>query len=250
MRDDTELYGVLRLLEFGLNDCQIARLTGVPRATVRDWRRARRRDRRFDWRVDARKCEVCAGRPPHPPEAPYAYLLGLYLGDGCISHAPRAYRLRIVLDAAYPRIIEECAAALKAVRPPNRVWCGRHGSSRCVVVSMFWQHWPCVLPQHGPGRKHLRQIVLQPWQEAIVSNQHRPFLRGLIHSDGCRVVANDRGVASIRYHFSNLSEDIKNLYCASLDELGIPWTRPSGKDIAVYRKSATAVLDEFIGPKR
>ena len=75
------------------------------------------------------------------------------------------------------------------------------------------------------------------------------LVRGLIHSDGCRVVANDRGVASVRYHFSNLSEDIKRIYCDALDRLGIPWTRPSHRDIAVYRKAATARLDEFVGPK-
>jgi len=28
-----------RLLRWGMNDCQIARLTGIPRGTIRDWRR-------------------------------------------------------------------------------------------------------------------------------------------------------------------------------------------------------------------
>jgi hypothetical protein len=75
------------------------------------------------------------------------------------------------------------------------------------------------------------------------------FIRGLIDSDGCRVVANDRGVASIRYHFSNRSDDIRGLFCAALDQLGIPWTRPSKYQVAVYRKAATVRLDEFVGPK-
>jgi hypothetical protein len=64
------------------------------------------------------------------------------------------------------------------------------------------------------------------------------------------VVANDRGVKSVRYHFSNRSEDIKGIFCAALDRLEIPWTRPSNKDIAIYRKAAVAQLDEFIGPKQ
>jgi hypothetical protein len=51
------------------------------------------------------------------------------------------------------------------------------------------------------------------------------------------VVANDRGVASIRYHFSNRSEDILGVFTAALDALEIPWTR------------STARLDEFVGPK-
>ena len=72
------------------------------------------------------------------------------------------------------------------------------------------------------------------------------FVRGLIDSDGCRVVANDRGV---RYHFSNRSDDIRGLFTAALDALGIPWTRPSQYVIAVYRKAAAARLDEFVGPK-
>jgi hypothetical protein len=95
-----------------------------------------------------------------------------------------------------------------------------------------------------------RGIRLEAWQEEHVANATESFIRGLIHSDGCRVVANDRGVRSVRYHFSNRLEDIKGLYCAALDRLGIPWTRPCDKQIAVYRKAATAGLDEFVGPKR
>jgi hypothetical protein len=84
----------------------------------------------------------------------------------------------------------------------------------------------------------------------MVDRDPRPFIRGLIHSDGCRVVANDRGVASVRYHFSNLSGDIKRLYCKSLDALGVQWTRPCAKQIAVYRKASVAILDTFVGPKQ
>ena len=53
----------------------------------------------------------------------------------------------------------------------------------------------------------------------------------------------------MRYHFSNRSEDILGLFTDALDALGIPW-RPSNKHtISIYRKAATARLDEFIGPK-
>ena len=90
---------------------------------------------------------------------------------------------------------------------------------------------------------------MEPWQEELVAEATEEFVRGLIHSDGCRVVANDRGVRSVRYHFSNRSDDIRRLYCAALDRLGIPWTQPRWFDIAVYRKAATARLDEFVGPK-
>ena len=83
----------------------------------------------------------------------------------------------------------------------------------------------------------------------MVGQYRKELVRGLIHSDGCRVVANDRGVKSIRYHFSNLSEGIQRIYTESLDALGIPWTQPSYRDVAVYRKRSTAYLDEFVGRK-
>src|ERR1700761_5109950 len=75
------------------------------------------------------------------------------------------------------------------------------------------------------------------------------YLLGIYLGDGCRVVANDRGVKSVRYHFSNRSDDIRALFCAALDEMGIPWTRPRWFEVAVYRKAAVARLDEFVGPK-
>ena len=53
--------------------------------------------------------------------ASYAYLLGIYLGDGCISDHPRGVcRLRITLDAIYPGIAAECATAIEAVAPGKR----------------------------------------------------------------------------------------------------------------------------------
>ena len=72
---------------------------------------------------------------------------------------------------------------------------------------------------------------------------------GLIHSDGCRVVANDRRVRSVRYHFSNRSEDIIGLFTAALDSLNVHWTRSTKYIVSIYRKADTALLDEFIGPK-
>lgn len=59
----------------------------------------------------------------------------------------------------------------------------------------------------------------------------------------------DRGVRSIRYHFSNRSEDIIGLFTAALDRLGIHWTRSTKYIVSIYRKADTARLDEFIGPK-
>lgn len=182
------------------------------------------------------------------PSTDYAYLLGLYLGDGCISRMGRVWRLRIALDTKYPGIIDSCRKAIDVVMDGQHAHVQQQ-KANYAVVSLYSKHWPCLFPQHGPGPKHLRPIVLEAWQQAHVDAATEDFVRGLIHSDGCRVVANDRGVASVRYHFTNHSTDIRNLFCAALDALGIPWTQNSRYMIAVYRKAATARLDEFIGPK-
>ena len=245
-REDFER--VLGLVGEGLNDCEIARRTSLPRSTVRDWRlgRAGTAPR---WAPFGSECGA-----EHEfsglPATSYTYLLGMYLGDGCLSQGRRdVWRLRITADRRYTRVIDECSAAMQAVMPTNRA-SRIIRSSRCVDISMYSKHWPCLFPQHGPGRKHDRAIYLEPWQEALVDSAAESFVRGLIHSDGCRIVVSDRGVASVRYHFSNRSEDIKRMLCTRLDQLGIRWTRPNDRGIAVYRKDAVARLDSFVGPKR
>lgn len=55
--------------------------TGISRPTLRDWR-----DHPTKALQSRASCPRCASRPAAPePQADYAYLLGLYLGDGCIS---------------------------------------------------------------------------------------------------------------------------------------------------------------------
>jgi hypothetical protein len=240
-----EFNNVKRLVAAGMNDCAIARLTGIPRRTVRDLRcrpgiRPRNVAGSLDCRIEHNFSSLAAG--------PYCYLLGLYLGDGCISRHPRAFSLRISLDAKYPAIIERCRQAIDILMPAQRAGVLRR-SDGCNDVWLYSKHWPCLFPQHGPGKKHLRPIRLEPWQQALVDQATEEFILGLIHSDGCRVVANDRGVMSIRYHFSNRSEDILGLFTAALDALGIPWTRSTKYIVSIYRKAATARLDEFVGPK-
>jgi hypothetical protein len=232
-----------RLTAAGVNDCAIARQIGVPRTTVRDWRRRPQVRPRL---VSESPCGVIHDFSGLPAAA-YCYVLGLYLGDGCISRARRVWKLRIVLDTKYPAIIDRCRAAIDLLMPGQHT--GIVQRKGCVEVWLCSKHWPCLFPQHGPGKKHTRLIRLEPWQQVLVDLATEEFILGLIHSDGCRVVANDRGVTSIRYHFTNMSEDILGLFTAALDAVGIPWTRSSKKIVSIYRKAATAHLDEFIGPK-
>jgi hypothetical protein len=194
MRSVDEVRDVLALVERGLNDSEISRRTKIPRCTVRDWRQGKipRRDANGERPIPLDCCRTY-GQPEHSfnelPAKEYAYLLGLYLGDGRISaHRRGVFRLRIVLDSQYPKIIDECAAAMAAVMPSSKVGVLHHLHQNSVEVGSYSKAWPCLFPQHGPGKKHLRQIELSDWQRAIVTTETTRLLRGLIHSDGCHSV--------------------------------------------------------------
>jgi hypothetical protein len=189
----------------------------------------------------------------------YAYLLGMYLADGHLADTRRSFQLRITLDGLYPGIIQECAVAmilsLPSVRPAAR--CDR--VERRVNVIAGSKRWPSLFPQMGRGRKHERPIVLAPWQETIVERHTWSFVRGLIHSDGCRTVKRFKTrlpsghvaeYAYPRYFFSNLSSDIRGLFCESCDRLGVRWTQSNHRNISISDRVSVALLDEHIGPKR
>jgi hypothetical protein len=117
-----------------------------------------------------------------------------------------------------------------------------------VEVSAYSKSWPCLFPQHGPGRKHHRAIELAEWQRELVARDPRPLLRGLIHSDGCRFINTGRQWSHPRYSFSNLSDGIRQIFCDACDLLALHWTT-AGNTIYVSRKADVATLDGFIGPK-
>jgi len=181
----------------------------------------------------------------------YAFLLGMYLGDGSIAHHPRAYKLRVVQDARYPNSIEEIRRAMATVRhcELDRIRTVQHVG--CVEVYTYWRHWPCVFPQHGPGMKHLRRIELTAWQASIVAEQPTSLLRGLIHSDGCRVInrVGKGKYAYRRYLFSNQSEDIRRIFREACDSVGVRPTDPKPDEISIARRADVVALDSFVGPK-
>ena len=191
-----------------------------------------------------------AGCPVHGggvhDAATYAYLLGLYLGDGHIVRTPRTYNLRIVLDLKYPLIIQECAAAIRSVRGGIVGWQSKVG---CMEISGYWNHWPCVFPQHGPGSKHDRDVSLKRWQKDLAALHPQKLLRGLIHSDGSRDLNVVKGKSYPRYQFSNYSKDIQEIFCWACELVGVHWTQPYWKTVAVSRRSDVLKLDGFIGPK-
>ncbi|MCX4761231.1 transcriptional regulator [Streptomyces sp. NBC_01275] len=246
----------LALVAQGRSLNSVSKELGVSRFAIRSWQ-----VRIEPLRRTGRPRPRCQ-ESPEPPEAPeaYAYFLGLYLGDGCIStHRREVYFMRIVLDNAWPGVIDECEAAMRSVRPDNSVC--RVKKQGCVAVTGSSKHWPCLFPQHGPGKKHERRIVLEPWQQAIVDAHPWKFVRGLIHSDGCRITnwtektvdGERKRYEYPRYFFTNVSDDIRLLYTATLDKLGIEWTQSARNgnafNISVAKKASVALMDTHVGPK-
>ena len=251
---------MLALAGEGVNSSEISRLTGIPRRTIVNWRHGRLpgfADGRLTRGTAA--CIRCSAYREHPfpqlTDYSYAYLLGLYLGDGCLASHPRGvFRLRISLDRAYPAIRGECVAAMSIVMPASEVGVARHPSAQLDVPGSYSKHWPCLFPQHGSGLKHHRRIELENWQRAIVDQHPWRLLRGLIHSDGCRHLNTIRHPKKTyrypRYEFSNRSDDIRGLFCEYCDRVGVEWRRTNRWNISVARRESVALMDHFIGPKR
>ena len=189
----------------------------------------------------------------------YAQLLGLYLGDGHINDTARSHQLRLYLDARYPDLIDEAWAMVQLVAPDKRpvVRDGQHGPTM-KLVCCGWKRWPELFPQYGPGKKHERPIVLEPWQQEIVDEHPWELLRGLLHSDGCRTINRFKTTlpsgrvaeyAYPRWFFSNESADIRGIFCRTCEAVGLRWTQPNRRNISVSHRTSVAALDEHVGPK-
>jgi hypothetical protein len=171
--------------------------------------------------------------------------------------APRSYLLAIACSDGWPGLLQEARIAMSAVMPTSRVFHSSQRGVACTYVKSVSKHWPCLFPQHGPGRKHKRKIELESWQYKIVTEHAPLFVRGLIHSDGCRTINKIRVAAATgrrqyaypRYLFVNHSTDILGLLGDALDRLDVAWRFSKPTTISVARRGAVARLDEFVGPK-
>lgn len=169
-------------------------------------------------------------------EFSYSHLLGLCLGDGCVDARGR---LRLADGTAHPDILDDAEVSL-----------------RLVAFGRVRRPDPFLL--RGPDRRHERRIVLELWQQVIVDREPEAFLRGLIRADGCRVInrfttklrsGRVAEYAYPRYFFSNASADIRGLFCASCERIGVDWTQSNRRTISVSHRRSVALLDTFVGPK-
>ncbi|MGW2597262.1 transcriptional regulator [Streptomyces klenkii] len=252
MYDLETRHRALALVRQGRSLNSVSKETGISRYALRSWEA-----RLEPLSRAAAPCERC-GPAPQTLRSPaaYTYLLGLYLGDGCLSAGRRGvHALRIACADAWPGLIDSCREAMRQVRPENSVWIVQ--KQGCVMVTSTSKHWPCLFPQHGPGKKHERVISLEPWQQSLVDAHPWELLRGLIHSDGCRITNWTTRVINgatkryeyPRYFFTNKSADIRQIYTDTLDAVGVAWKQANRFNVSVARKASVALMDAHIGPK-
>lgn len=170
----------------------------------------------------------------------------------------RGVWLQIVNDRRYPGITDEILAAIAKTfpGPSPRVHPSSVGESDVLCISH-----PAVLrafPQHGAGRKHLRPIVLEDWQLELTRAYPEALIRGLIHSDGCRVVNRFKtklpsgriaAYSYVRYFFTNMSVDIRRIFREHCELLGIRVTQSNHRNLTVSHRTSVAILEEVVGPK-
>ncbi len=248
--DAADYRAVMALLGSGLSDYKIAARTGVKRSTVRNWRCATHPPQTIEREQLASTWSVRDG-------ASYCYLLGAYLGDGTVN-VQKGIWLQIVNDRRYPGISAEILTAMATTFPGRspRIHPSSFGESDVLCISH-----PAVVrafPQHGAGRKHLRAIVLADWQLALTRAHPGSLVRGLIHSDGCRVINRFRtklpsgrvaDYSYVRYFFSNLSADIRRIFIEHCELLGIRVTQSNPRNLTVSHRDSVAVLEQIVGPK-
>jgi hypothetical protein len=194
-----------------------------------------------------------------PDPGRYAYLLGCYLGDGHVTHKPPGtWTLRLACDPKYPGIEEEISTAIVSVFEgctPRRTGPADHSVDVLSVTNPAVRH---AFSQHGPGPKHQRPVILQDWQLEITHIHPDSLIRGLIHSDGCRTINRFRTMlpsgrvaeySYVRYFFSNLSVDIRNIFRDHCRLLGIRVTQPNHRNLAIQHRDSVKILERIVGPK-
>jgi hypothetical protein len=97
----------------------------------------------------------------------------------------------------------------------------------------------------------MRRIAPQPWQRAFTETPPRALIRGLIHSDGCRVI-NRFGTAlpsgrlaesAYPRYFSNASTDVREIFREHCGRLGVRVTQSNPRNLTVSHCDSIAILD-------
>jgi hypothetical protein len=176
----------------------------------------------------------------------------MYLGDGYIDKQPRTYRLRICLHCEQDKVIKDLVDSLSLIFPNNKIQKVKIKNAAALFVGVYSNRLPLLFPHIGSKEKHKRKIKLNYHQKKILSKieNAKSFIKGLIHSDGCRYIINDQ----VRYDFKNKSIDIVKLFIKYCNICGVRTASVRLSDngcyiVSIYRNKDAAALEEFIGSK-
>jgi hypothetical protein len=262
MRSLKQHQTIMDLWNQGVNVCEIARQMGMPRPTAQSIvTRYKNQPVKAGYNVTESSALISELQDQQSALASdYSYLLGIYLGDGCISKVRNVFCMRIALDSRYPNIITQCQQVIQRLLPNNDVGLApveNNGRICMYYVRCYYKDWPILVPQHDIGKKHNRVIGLNDWQQKIVDTHPLEFFRGLFHSDGSRFPNIVNGKDYPRYQFSNSSRDIIDLFISACKQLEIQFTEKTFQkpgqarryDVFISKRKDVAYLDSVIGPK-
>ena len=117
-----------------------------------------------------------------------------------------------------------------------------------LVADPVVLHLACLFPQHGAGKKHERDVALEPWQWALVARAPWAFLRGCIRSDGCVFVNRTGPYEYLSYGFANHSAQILETFVATCTLVGLR-PRRYARHARLNRREDVNRLVEHVGIK-
>jgi len=170
----------------------------------------------------------------------YSYLLGQYLGDGCVSETKRTYTLRIFNDVKYNHLNDYIFQTIQKIFPNNKVNTCFYQNH--VITYVYSNEIPKLFPQHNLGLKKNRKIQLYDWQIKILDYKY--LFAGLLHSDGC--IYFDRGYKMCV--FTNTSLDILDIFKDCCDKLNIEYTINKNR-IQIRKRKSNDWIEENVGDK-
>ena len=223
-KTEQEVREIVRLHKDGISQNKIHKILGFDRTTIRQILKDPE---------DYIKKSIPEFNLDNIDRQSYAFILGVYLGDGCISktHKPNVLRLRIALDVKYKKLNEEVISELKILFPNNKISYNVVGETNGCIISLYSTNLLTLFPQHDTGKKHERPIILEDWQREIIDEYNVEFLKGLIYTDGSFYYSGKYEYCN----FTNKSMDIMNLCSESMKKLNINHKiREKNKDPKYY----------------
>lgn len=267
MRTFEEYRKILYLFESGNNKATISKITNIPYWTIRDcivrFKNLQTLNQiinkqNYDRLNFLERIKYPANKSDFVLRQAYAYILGIYLGDGCITlqdEKKKIYRLRITCDAKYPNIINQISDSLKLIMPANKIgFIKRYyqGHLSCIDISCYSKLWSDIFSFYRVGRKHTYSIELENWHKEVIKSCTKDFWIGLYQSDGSRFY--NKQSKQIEYNFTQKSTDITNLFCWACDILNIGYGAywcPSraAYTVSIVKSMDVANIEKFAKPK-